>query len=277
MFLLGATGPPGLCRYPENWYAEGASKPGALGPKSAGRAPASDRLRCCWFARTALWFASVGDDCALLVEAAAAFVDAFANLVEGFLVFVEACVILGEVVAGGSGVLMSSILRTAGGGESMSSMLRIGGLLIPPPFVPGRDECLGTGGSTSSMLLTGDRGVANGEPVRAGAPVELAEPLCLPPAAVLSRRAKTSLRSSSNTASIDIGLCAMIAVYVYRLRRRNPPSWMCPTLYQAATMPRQWFLRIRVRQERLKALRERTLSIYELSGFPEEVEILHRG
>ena len=115
---------------------------------------------------------------------------------------------------------MSSILRTAGGGGvSISSMLRIGGLTIPPPpLVPGRDRCLGAGGSTSNMLLTGDRGVLKGEPVRAEPPEELAEPLGLPFAEVPSRIAKTSFRSSSNTASMDIGLCAMIAVYVYPLR-----------------------------------------------------------
>jgi hypothetical protein len=71
VFRLGTTGPPGLlCRYPENWYCEVGPKPGALGPKSAGRDAASDRLRCCWlFAIAALWFPSIGEVCALLVEA----------------------------------------------------------------------------------------------------------------------------------------------------------------------------------------------------------------
>lgn len=113
-----------------------------------------------------------------------------------------------------SGVLMSNMLRT-GGGESMSSILRIGGLLTPVPLVPGRDLCLGMAKSTSSMLLTGERGVAKGEPVRAEPPVKLAEPDGLP-LAVLSRRAKTSFLSSSSAASIDIILCAMFTVWVYR-------------------------------------------------------------
>lgn len=131
---------------------------------------------------TALWFASTGDVCALLVE---------------------------EVVEG-RGVLMSSMLRTGGGGGlSISNILRIGGLVVPPPLVPGSEECLATGGSTSNILLTGDRGVAKGEPVRAG-PVELAEPFGLPPAVWLSRMAKTSFRSSSNTDSNDMSLWAMI-------------------------------------------------------------------
>ena len=120
---------------------------------------------------------------------------------------------------------MSNMLLT-GGGLSMSSILRIGGLVIPLPFVPGREECLGTEGSTSNILLTGDRGVAKGEPVRSG-PVELAEPLDLPPAAVPSRMAKTCFRSSSNTDSNDICLFAMVAVYVYRLRLVSSPLRIC--------------------------------------------------
>jgi len=189
------------CKNPENWYADGASKPGALNPTSAGRVAASDRLLGCWlFAATALWFASVGEVCTLFVEGAAGLTDAFD--------------VLGETEFEDSGVLISNILRT-GGGELRSSMLRIGGLLIPPPFVPGSEACRTAGGSTSSMLLTDERGVAKGDPVCAGPPVELAEPLGLPPAELASRMAKTSLRSSSNTASIDVGLCAIIAVYVY--------------------------------------------------------------
>jgi hypothetical protein len=154
----------------------------------------------------ARWFDSVGDDCALFVEAYAF----------GFF---------GGAVAGGRGVLVSNILRTGGGGGvSMSSILRIGGLLIPPLLlVPGKEECLGTGASTSSMLLTGDRGVAKGDPVRATGPVEVAEPFGLPFPADASRMAKTSFRSSSNTDSNDMSLCAMFAEYVYRLRLAESP------------------------------------------------------
>lgn len=50
VFRLGITVPPGLLgRYPENWYREVGLvwlKAGALGPKSAGREAASERLLC---------------------------------------------------------------------------------------------------------------------------------------------------------------------------------------------------------------------------------------
>ena len=184
---------------------------------------------------TALWFTSVGDDCALFVDA----------------------VPKERAVAGGGGVVISNILRIAGV-VSMSNMLRIGGLLIPPPpFVPGRDECLGAGGSISNMLLTGERGVAKGDPVRAGPPAELAAPLGLPLAAVPSRMAKTSFRSSSNTDSKDICLCAMIAVCLYRLRRRNCSLWKwlnSHQYYQAATVPRRCFRKNSCEVRALEAL-----------------------
>jgi hypothetical protein len=118
----------------------------------------------------ALWFASVGDVCALLVDA------------------------------------------TAGGDPFISSILRTGparGGLEIPVLVPGIDAALGGGSSTSSMLLTGERGV-NGEEARPGA--ELAEPLCRE-AGVPSNKAKTSLRSSSSMDSNDMW-CDIIAIVV---------------------------------------------------------------
>jgi hypothetical protein len=93
---------------------------------SVGLAAESDKLLCCMFAETALWFASVGDACALLVEA----------------------------TARGGDSPISSILRMEAGRGGVESPV------LGPAIEPG----LGGGGaSISSMLLTGDRGVSGEE------------------------------------------------------------------------------------------------------------------
>ena len=101
------------------------------------------------------------------------------------------------------------------GSPSTSSMLRTGTMRGEPvPFVEPLDVRLGGASpSISSMLRTGDRVLVKGDEARPA----VAEPLTCP-AAGRSNRAKTSLRSSSNTASIDICL-AMFATAGGTMRR----------------------------------------------------------
>ena len=106
------------------------------------------------------------------------------------------------------GLSTSSMLRTGGGGGlSTSSMLRTGAVWVGLGiFNVGTDlDFLGKDGwlPISSMLRTGERGVVKGEGDRA--PNEFGA--FGRAAALPSRRARTSLRSSSSIASIDIAWC----------------------------------------------------------------------
>jgi hypothetical protein len=124
----------------------------------------------------ALWFVSVGDVCALLVDA----------------------------TLGGGGPDISSILRTRPPERCGASIPVVG---------PDTEAALGGASPTSSMLLTGDRGV-KGDEARPGR--EFAEGLCRA-AGLFSNNASTSLRSSSIIDSNDMGpdMIAMIFSWLY--------------------------------------------------------------
>lgn len=113
----------------------------------------------------------------------------------------------------------SSILRTGGGergGVLISSMLRTGGRVEMGEPVAADDRLLTDGASpTSSMLRTGDLWLANGDDVRPSALAAAASALAFDDA---WSKARTSLRSSSNTASRDMMFLFVIVVPLVSFR-----------------------------------------------------------